>query len=1499
MLYNQNPQYQSPYVYLQAAGSDGSDGSAQGIHLRWDFRRILRDKHIAKGNLAQSPPYDTNQWFNRQDDYVKVYRALASYELMYWNTSQQPSQILETGSLRMWQYTVQGTVQQDRTVWLRFNNVEEYEQVKASLGTPPSADPSAFIHAYKSVMELGVRDHLIFEANVGEVNFQDASSNLKIEGISLPDQMDQAGAYISCRHQFDSEDYPMMVKGENMTHLRLQLEGTTLYSVGFAIYDDVIETLDQSASWNLIGDFSLSMDDNEAMSRLEDPGNYEIHQNWPKYQESDPGSGEFTVNVANYQDRWDRASGIKEGVHQYLFFSKNSPEAIEYVLDEDEVASSELSYLNLLRFASIDYHVARMLGLGHIDAEPNAHGQQQRFLYLMEYVTEAELEPGTTALERTHYYMSLPTSKMDFCLPPAPVLNPVDYGLFVDNGTPNPTQLSDENGYVPANNGSFDYVRYINLRKDPFQYEHPMEPFFATNTEFCLGQESMPVQFGLMYKEISEAIFRRPGILFDAEYQDPAGTPEVIAIPEHGDLYRPIYAHRETEEGEHAYALYSINWFSRLSSNSNLVQTDRTSFPIRNTLLPPSQFAVQLIQEEDPLIFTSQQEQDHLAQLPGPDKTMVRASFDWNFIQNIEYQFGDTVEIFFKESAPLMVQGKITSLDNTDSAVDTVVVETGPLHITSVVPNQVLQPNISSGDSTRFIGSMMVIDQTPFEVLEVRSFGNNPSFLLRKIQQRQVSEPNQDGAIFITETFEGPQLNAIFLLNENIANPTNWDAQLSKTVGIEQFAPAYTETITDHNGNPKVVHPGGIFASATITEYPEVYAPDDPVVLQDPDNPPFAGDPIPNSHSGIYSVLFPTTTLDAHPDPEVDWFKGMVRISEDASLFPPETDASYRPPVQKLLKVHSIEQSSPLELIVMDPEFDPTSNQTNPQSEYMPIQTGANVDVNFHPSYRLYLYEDSQNGNRFNEQGMLPSTGAGQKITYMAARSKDSNTGLVSQLTQPIPLLAMELQVPVAPEGPVGPTFATRPNFYGKSTYTFDVKVDTTAGRKPYALLFMRAEQRKILDTLYSPATVSQIESDLEGLSEEDAAFFNNRWLDLVNGEYDPATNQFKEYIPNGYRFPLPDNESYVIPSYDPAIQIQPFDGQNDFSAPNFAQITKDAILGAFVSLTEQPVLYKYVKNGRKTSSEAPKFRDSNGDLIVPGNLIDFNQFDPFPMVVKYVDGQDTKLRFTDYTIDGAASTFYFYLAVELSNRQEFSDVSPVAGPVQLVNTMPAEAPEIRQIVSQAANPILRISSAVKLKVNEYIESENIREFHLFRAMNPVDAMSIRTMSFVKKFAVGEQIVDAFEDMDIPPYGDPLFYRVVAMRGIINENGEEELVPSKASKLALSSVIDNGNPLAPALSINSGTITPIEATQVMLQWEKTVHNGQYHIYKMNAAGNWTKIHTIKSNANSLTVQLVDTNWADTVLPKQNDEGRTIYHHFKVVAENASGLLSLNDHISSI
>ncbi len=63
-------------------------------------------------------------------------------------------------------------------------------------------------------------------------------------------------------------------------------------------------------------------------------------------------------------------------------------------------------------------------------------------------------------------------------------------------------------------------------------------------------------------------------------------------------------------------------------------------------------------------------------------------------------------------------------------------------------------------------------------------------------------------------------------------------------------------------------------------------------------------------------------------------------------------------------------------------------------------------------------------------------------------------------------------------------------------------------------------------------------------------------------------------------------------------------------------------------------------------------------------------------------------VRFTDYTLDGAARNTYFYASRELSNQLTMSALRPIVGPVKLVNAAPAEAPGIgRVMVTIAKQP--------------------------------------------------------------------------------------------------------------------------------------------------------------------------------------------------------------------
>lgn len=154
------------------------------------------------------------------------------------------------------------------------------------------------------------------------------------------------------------------------------------------------------------------------------------------------------------------------------------------------------------------------------------------------------------------------------------------------------------------------------------------------------------------------------------------------------------------------------------------------------------------------------------------------------------------------------------------------------------------------------------------------------------------------------------------------------------------------------------------------------------------------------------------------------------------------------------------------------------------------------------------------------------------------------------------------------------------------------------------------------------------------------------------------------------------------------------------------------------------------------------------------------------------------------------------------------------------------------------------------------------------------------------------------------PYGDGLYYRVVVGRKVEyrdkQNNAITEYAPSHASKIAASLVVPVAKPPAPVLRYASRPITPKGyLNDVVLFWDKTCYNGKYHLYKMNNQGNWFKIHEVSSNDATIFVQLQNTSLQSGTLATKTVEGETVYHHFKVVAENTGGLLSSKENILTI
>lgn len=232
-------------------------------------------------------------------------------------------------------------------------------------------------------------------------------------------------------------------------------------------------------------------------------------------------------------------------------------------------------------------------------------------------------------------------------------------------------------------------------------------------------------------------------------------------------------------------------------------------------------------------------------------------------------------------------------------------------------------------------------------------------------------------------------------------------------------------------------------------------------------------------------------------------------------------------------------------------------------------------------------------------------------------------------------------------------------------------------------------------------------------------------------------------------------------------------------------------------------------------------------------------------------------------------------------------------------------------------------------------------EVSIYRTDNPSDALSIRTMKLVKVLDLEvENLLDEskwffeddFSDFIEVPFGDPLFYRLSVSRRIRNNDKDSvnvlDYAPSEASKLIITNVVENYSPESPILNYTADLYNPATddtLKYITLSWKETVYKGNYHLYKMNSQGNWVEIikviadrttkgvyniYNLDSQGNWVNIHptsitlfnnqiylpLELTNLAIASLSTKTTDGSAIYHHFKVIAENTSGMLSSKENI---
>ena len=1710
-----NPLIQSGYTYLQAVGSDGTDKTVPGRQLRWDFLRTLGDGHIAKGDYTMQKPYESKNGFDREKDYVKIYRSEFTEKKFFIKIDfQKVQKEVKTPTTREWQYNlpVTGLAGVTTDVVVRFMDIVQYDTIRA---TQTTLNPVTFLAQYTGIIEVEPQTKLAFyfefTLKINRANGRNPAGYLRNESVCIPDTIEPSTKQVNCRKKFTPTNTNNSAKiiCENIQYIRFDYVNTELKELDIITYIDYITGVNaqgNSGGWGLIGDFALTTDDVLMQTRFMQPEVDGGQGHWPKFNDSIPATGEFSVNYKNYYNRWRKPGfsfdpintanndvfGLQNAVHTYLLKSVTDPKAIVSLpsVDPADPQVQTLSFLDMLKLVSLDYHVARVLGLAHIDKAKN-EGDKIFYIYCLEYKTFVELEtPLNTLLERTHIYMTLPTSIKDYRLPAKPTLTPLTYGITVDNGTGQPTSLTDSNGYAPFGN-----VRFIKVNRAPYNFEKPFGPFYYDPTEYCLCDETQPIGYGVEYKEISEAIYRKPELSNDNEYFDNSGLPETMPILESGEP--TIYTHQETEEGSHIYGSYGINWFSRVSPVSNTQQAD-TIFPKVAHLLPPFNLAVQLIQDEDPseiiianktLILTTPTEQQKLLNVTNTDKTLVRTTFDWNHVHHHAHQYADYAELFYRRNEPLVVKGKITSI--TSLAGNKAQITTSSYTVTSTSPATVISPVIATADAQKFVGSFFSAGQNNFVIESVISNGANPSFIIQKIKQVQASAPNasNQNQFISTETFVAPSVNDLFFTIENMSALSNWDlkhrrriylekfytnskigirfsatrivyhdikqASLSGTdteitvekpinlnsttgvtleyaikrrlvvVGVGQFSitgnftsdliagksiriygsksndAIYTVTSSSFVAGRTILNVFQAISDTTLTtgQYGvlefivnrtiqsinainnsfiianDVTAEIDLAHLEyksetdgslsryvvgginDTVNlvPLLTNETTPKAN-GFIHVKFDNYTLVPHVDEEVSWYKGIVRLQDVGGNTQPY-------PVTLIETIGGV-PVSPLSIIIQDPGFIP---DTGAGDTFTLDVTHLNTNnANYHPSYKLYLETDAginpvtgstipASGINFDSPEILPSLpNEGNRHTYMAIRSYDVKNDLDSYISTPVVLLAQKITIPVAPAQPQGPLYATRPDFYGKSTYTFDTELmDTVGGRIPYSAVFYRSSEDRILDVLYRKSTQVAIWAQLNLLTDPKAKYDPLLWKTLFDGANNGANFQTYTTTAGSFTWPLPDNDGnmailpttptpnetiefnrggFVFP-YEatniPSAVFRPFECVAGTGQPLFdlsasynvygktltaKAILKQAIMSAFLPMTEQAPMFSYIKAGTQTSPEKVKPRDTNG------NLIDPIANDLFPMIRRlptFSSAGNIKLRFTDYTLDGASKSLYFYLGLEMSDKFKFSEASLPVGPVLLVNAMPAEKPQVRKVTTVLQNSITNTPTSVLFDINEYLPNDKISKIEIYRAYDELDAKSIRTMVKAKSYNFGDTLVDDFSDLQFPAYGEKLHYRLVAIRQI--EDVEDVILapqvgtnpiptkitdsPSRPSDLAFATVVDTINPQPPHVYSENGFSTPTDLQNVILKWDSTCFNGTYYLQKLNESGNWVEIYRTKvKDADMQYPPLDGANNPDfggfpetAFLPRVDDNGNAIYHRFRVQVENSSGLFNLSEY----
>lgn len=1258
---------QSPNLYMQCCSSTEY---RYGNYLRWELTGN-------KQNMLPTEKEPIRLYVNKTNIYIHQYAVTT--DLVYASKS------IIKGNVRQWRYS-NGLI-------LNFPDITRYDIVNSR--RPDNT--VEFLWDYDDVVEISMQNKLMFAITI-DIFTRNANNNFKVETISA-----QTGNHvyenevISNRRSLTNittENNSILLKAENISRVRFKSENCIPMQITVSTYENYLNTLNTQDEWRLVDEFGLTTDNEKVYSRL----NGSL-SSYPYYS---------NVNVENYIDKWNGTNndpGLRSAVEEYI--ASGSPD-----VGIDEYG---MPLCNILKMIAMDYHVARMLGLGY-----------------MHYASDSS--PIYAIQHGNDIYITTPFQDLTPIDIPNVTQKNITYGISTDNGTTIPAALTDANGYYKD-----CAKRAVNISIEKAKsYYIPIEPFFYTATEFEYIRQAIPIMYGIQIRRNGTSEWEE--ISVDNRFLDKEGNPEIVPIIGSGnnDI---LYTHNETVEGTASYRVYGINWFSMKSELSNVKSTNQTVFVKKNVLMPPLNFATQLIQPEKNLLLTTAKEQTMLAELQqaGSDTTLVRVTFDWNHIQNGVYENCKEIEFFFRQNPIKQVKGRVSKVvpSTTDGRFK---VHVESYTINSVSPAVVVSPAVTTSDKPYFTGGILNVDGENFIITDVQTSANMPVFEISPIKEMTVAEgiTDEQNAIRVENEIL-PRVGAYCVATENATSASNWNQPLSVKAKITRFS-NYRETLPkdddDLSEAGKQVYVGGIYETAKISKR----------LVKEKDT---AGNET-EIFTGLYDIVFDSYKLIDNPNKQQlggEWYKGVVRIAQG--------DETY---ALNVLNIETDNAAGKLQLLVEDPNF---------SAEQQPTFDGsASKFVNFHPGYRLYLKADS--GRQFDTAHIMPGGDDETRKTYLACRSTDGNEK--SALSSIGVVYARKLyETKDIKSIDQTTTYASRPDFYGKSSYTFDVEIDTAGGRSPYMLLFSRYAAQK---------------------------------------------NDNGEWIP-----------------YEESI----------------------------VPLTESPIVYKQMTVADTTSKAFP--------------------------AVKLTKSGKSYVRFTDYTLEGAADAVYFYGVQELDNTMTMGNVKFV-GPVRLIDTSVPDSPQIEQVVVEPSDSFTGTEASIKFDIKPYNQAEQISSVAIYRTTDIAMARSIRTMTLVKKCSIVdfEDIADTFDDVEYPPYGEPIFYRLAAIRRIKNEHDEDIEICSVQSAMLLANIEDSTIPALPQIEYDSQT--------KKLEWQPTCYKGTYRLYKMTSFGNWELIETYERSSTPMQYDV-------SQLPANDEYGNAVYHHFKVEVANTSGIESTNGQMLTI